>query len=416
MGIGVALREVPVKPGILATLCRLVVGFFTGLLGLSVYLDSGWEGLAPSLFFSLMLVAGARWFLLGLIGFVMPLPSRTVTWGLAMLLMLVLGFAGPTVSAAYQRSQEPNHWKEVEGSHDPVVWQREYKNKVGWPFRRPGWLSRQSEAICLDALQKNNFETIRDQARRAFVEDPKAYDDGARKAISEAWSHLQAEGLSKVKPTRLAEPRLTAAFKKVLDGLAVNPARKVQLHFDAEGSLAALPQDKQFFADLDPKYKRLSVTAVGGAFSQKSHQRRAAQVQSALQSSFDAVWPKGMLSIVEAPSPKDVPGDVNFWVHAVVHRIPGFYTNSDEGKVTSLLYKCEVQWAFRITMDGKEIGKFGFRSEPARHVSYQTRKDDPEWAAYSIIMDSAADNFARLIVGRLGLVPPEAPKNYTFIQ
>jgi len=95
---------------------------------------------------------------------------------------------------------------------------------------------------------------------------------------------------------------------------------------------------------------------------------------------------------------------------------PSFYTNSDEGKITSLLYKCEVQWLFRITIDGKEIGKFGFRSEPAKHVSYQTRKDDPEWAPYSIVMDSAADNFARLIVGRLGLVPPPAPESYIFAK
>jgi hypothetical protein len=117
-----------------------------------------------------------------------------------------------------------------------------------------------------------------------------------------------------------------------------------------------------------------------------------------------------------ADDSKEIPGDVNFWVEAKVQRIRGFYTNSEENKITSLLYKCEVIWVFRITQDGKEIGKFGFRSEPAKLVSYSTKDSDPDWAGYSIVMDSAADAFARLIIGRLGLTPPPLPQNYTFVK
>ncbi|MBX3171793.1 MAG: hypothetical protein KF760_30560 [Candidatus Eremiobacteraeota bacterium] len=405
------------KPGIFATLCRLCFGFITGLVGLQLYLESSWEGIFPvAMFFAFLLVVGGRWFLLGLLGFVMPLPPRKLTWGLAGLLMLALGCIGPTVSSAYQKSQEPVRWKAVAGSKDPVAWQIEYRNKVAEPFRRTEYLSRECEAICDKALKHSDFEVIRSQAQLAFVSNPKDYDDGARKAISEAWSRLQAEGLKRVKPTKLADPALSAAFKDVLEALAANPSRKVQLHYEAEGSLAALSQDKQFFSEIDPKYRKLPIVPVGDAFSAEAHKRRAGQVCSALQTSFNGVWPKGMMNIQVAPGDKELPGDVNFWVHATVHRIPGFYTNSDEGKITSLLYKCEVQWLFRITMDGKEIGKFGFRSEPAKHVSYRTMKNDPAWAAYSIVMDSAADNFARLIVGRLGLVPPPAPESYNFVR
>ncbi len=405
------------KPGCIATFCRLFFGFLTGLLGLQLYIESSYEGIFPTaMFFAFLLAVGARWFVLGLLGLVKPLPPRKLTWGLAGIVMLVLGFLGPTVSSAYQKSQEPVRWKAVEGSKDPARWQKEYRNKVAAPFRRADYLSRECEAICDQAKKQSNFEVIRSQAQLAFVTRPKDYDDGARKAISEAWAQLQAQGLGRVRPTKLADPALSAAFKDVLEALAANPTRKVQLHYEAEGGLAALPQDKQFFTQIDPKYRKLKIEPVGEAFSANAHKRRAGQVCAALQTSFNAVWPKGMMNILVAPGDKELPGDVNFWVHATVHRIPGFYTNSDAGKITSLLYKCEVQWLFRITMNGKEIGKFGFRSEPAKHVSYRTLKGDPNWAAYSIVMDSAADNFARLIVGRLGLVPPPAPNSYNFVR
>lgn len=419
MDIGVALGETPnaVKPGCFATLCRLLVGFVTGLLGLQLYLESSWEGIFPTaMFFALLLVVGGRWFLLGLWGLVRPLPPRKLTWALAGLGIVVLGCIGPTISTAYQKSNEPTHWKIAEASQDPTVWQMEYKNKVAPPFRRAEYLSRECEAICQRALKQNNFEVLRAQADLAFVTQPTRYDDGARKTISQCWASLQEAGLKKVKPTKLADPTLSAAFKIVLEALADNPSRKVQLHYSTQGSLGGLPQDRQFFAQIDPKYQKLPITKVGDAFSADAHQRRAGQVCSALRTSFDAVWPKGMMNILVAQNSKELAGDVNFWVQARVNRIPGFYTNSDGGKITSLLYKCEVQWLFRITMDGKEIGQFGFRSEPAKHVSYRTRKDDPDWAAYSIVMDSAADNFARLIVGRLGLVPPPAPETYTFVR
>ena len=74
------------------------------------------------------------------------------------------------------------------------------------------------------------------------------------------------------------------------------------------------------------------------------------------------------------------------------------------------------QKALAATRARKELGRFSFRSEPAKHVSYSTDPSDPKWAPYSIIMDSAADNFGRLIVGRLGLNPPPVRENYKFIR
>lgn len=404
------------KPGLLANFFRLGLGFITGLLGMALYQESSWRGFLAAAAFAFLLVLGVRWGLLGVMGFLRPLPPRKTSYGLALLAMVVLTGIGPTFSAAYQKSHEPDHWGKALAAKDPSIWQKEYRNKVGEPFRRAEYLSRECEAYCARGLATHNFEMIRQQSELAFVKNPKSYDDQARKAVSDAWAQLQAEGLKKVKPTKLADPALAQAFKAVLEALAANPSRKVQFHYEASGALDKLAGDKQFFSSIDPKFRSLPILPTGEAFSPEAHVRRAGEVRVALQTSFDAIWPKGMLELLASQQDAENEGDVNFWVKAQVRRIPGFYTNTEKGKINALLYKCEVLWTFRITLAGKELGRFSFRSEPAKHVSYSTTPSDPKWAPYSIIMDSAADNFARLIVGRLGLTPPPVPENYQFTR
>ncbi|MBS2040874.1 hypothetical protein JST97_38155 [bacterium] len=406
----------PAKPRLIVNLFRLFMGFIFSLVGIQLYIESSWEGVGVSAFFAFLLVLGLRWGLLGMLGLVRALPPRKKSYGAALVGMIGLALIGPTLSTNYQKSNEPVAWKKVESSKDPVLWQMEYANKVALPFRRKEYRSRECEATCAAALAKNNFSVLRAQAQLAFVTSPNEYDDQCRKFISESWAKLQEEGLKKVKPTKLADPQLTEAFQQVLEILAANPTRKVQLHYTAQGGLDKLPEDKAFFANLEPKYQKLPIIPTGEAFGAESHKRRAGQVSAALRNSFNAVWPEGMMEISLASDSKETPGDVNFWVEAQVRRIKGFYTNSEDNKINALLYKCEVIWQFRITQDGREIGKFGFRSEPAKHVSYSTYKDDPDWAVYSIIMDSAADAFARLIIGRLGLTPPPLPEKYTFVK
>lgn len=401
------------KPSVIASLARLVAGFIFGLTGLSLILQSGWEGIGPSLFFGILLALGGRWFALGVLGMVKPLPPRKQTYAAATVGVLVLTGLGPTLSGAYNKAIEPGCWDRVLGSKDTEIWRKGYSQKVGKPFHRAEYLSRVSEATVAEGLAEKNFYKIRYQAEAAMGKERDKYDDKARQAISAAWRQMQQEGMKNVRPTKLADPEMTGAFKQVLEALAQNPNRQVFLHFEAQGTLEKIPQDTKFFSTLDPKYRSLKVLPVGDAFSPEAHARRSGEVQVALQKSFDSIWPKGMLEVKPAPK-EPMADDVHFYVQALVHRIPGFYTNTEAGKITSLLYKCEVAWRFRVVVQGKEAGSFDFRSEPAKHVSYSTKDNDPGWAPYSIVMDSAADNFARLIVGRLGLVPPPVRESYTF--
>lgn len=401
------------KPSVLSRLIRLSFGFVLGLFGLFLYIDSSHEALIVAFFAAFLSAFGLRWFILGIVGLLRPLPARKITVGVALLSTVVLGLAGPGLSTAYHRANEPKCWEAANGAKNEKTWQEEYSRKIPVAFRRPEYLSRVSEAICADGLAEKNFFKIRFQAENAFVKEPAKYDDQARKVIGAAWRQMLDDGLKSLKPSKLADPKMTAAFQQVLKALEEKPTRRLLLHFKATGTLQKMPQDQRFFASLPPQYAKLPVLPVGDAFGAEAHARRSRDVIAAMQHSFDSVWPKGMMQMDPAPS-KPSPDDVNFWVEAKVHRIPGFYTNTEGAKITSLLYKCDVTWSFRIEVKGKEAGSFRFRSEPAKHVSYSTRKTDPKWAPYSIIMDSAADNFARLILGRLGLTPPPVRDNYSF--
>lgn len=404
------------KPGCLANGLRVSVGFVLTLMGMQLYPEQGWTGAGASFVFALFLTLGVRWLILGLLGFARPLPARKLTYGLAAALAVVLALVGVPVSKAYHRSNEPRAWAKVQGSKEPEVWQQLYVNKVGEPFRRSEWRSRQCEAYVAKALASENFAMMRLQAENAFVKYPQNYDDQARQSIREAWTALQKKGLSKIKPTKLADARMVAAFQQVLADLADNPSRKVFLHFKAQGTLANIPADQSMLANAPAQYRKLPILAVGEAFSPQSHERRRGTVRADLQKCFDSIWPPGMLAIQPTLPSDQAADDVHFWLEAQVQRIPGFYTNTKNNQIVALLYKCEVAWKFRLVSRGKELGSFNFRSEPAKSVSYSTQDSDPQWAPYSIVMDSAADNFARLIVGRMGLVPPPVRERYSFSQ
>ena len=402
------------KPGCLANGGRLAVGFILSLMGMQLYTESGWLGMGAAFVYALFLALGARWVLLGFMGFARPLPRRKLTYGIAAAMAIALALVGVPVSRSYQQSNEPRAWAKVKDSKEPEVWHQLYENKVGEPFRRPDWRSRLCEVYCAKAVATDNFVMLRNQVENVHVRNPKAYDDQARRALSAAWAEMQQKGLAKVKPTKMADLRMSGAFKQLLADLADNPTRKVYLHFKAQGTLGKIPDDARFMANVDPKFRKLPVVAVEDAFSAEAHERRRGEVSGALQKCFDSIWPKGMLSIEPGNPPDPANHDAHLFIEAQVHRIPGFYTNTENNKIVSLLYKCEVAWKFRMVSGGKELGSFSFRSEPAKHVSYSTGESDPKSAPYSIVMDSAADNFARLIVGRMGLEPPPVREHYTY--
>lgn len=401
------------KPGCLANGGRLFLSSMFLLPGIVLYFIAGWEGIPQSLFFALLFTLGLRWGVLGLMGFFKPLPPRAATYGSAIGLAVLMALAGPTVSNSYYAKKEPDAWLKVSAVPQTSVWERDYNKVIPEKFRRAEWASRYAEVRCKEALANKDFKAMRAVAVDIFSDKAKLYDEQSRKAVQTAYRELFADGLASIKPTKLANPKMVAAFKKALDAVAANPLRRLVLVVDAQGSPGPIPDDKGFMAGLQPQYAKLPILAVGDAFGPKSESRRAQTTRTAIQGSLNAVIPPD-LAEVELSQEKPGPQDVLFKIEAQVKRIPGFYVNSSDNVPDAFLYKMEAHWKFRVVVDGKPLGEFAFRSEPAKSVQYSTNPGDPQWAPYSIMMDSASDNFARLVVGSLGLTPPPEKDSYSF--
>lgn len=406
-------RPVMNKPGCLANGARLAGGSTFALPGLVLYGIASWEGVVQSFIFALVFALGLRWGVLGLMGFFKPLPPRRATYAAAVGLAAVMALAGPTLSDSYHKSQEPKAWLKVSEVDQTAVWDEHYIRQVPERYRRPEWASRFAEVECEEALQIGDFGKMREVALRVFNDDSKTYDDQVRKHVQSAYKELFARGLKSIKPTKLANPEMTAAFKKALEAIAGNPNRRLLLKVDAKGGVGPTAADKAYMSDLSPEYAKLPILAVGDAFGPPAEARRANSTRDAIQSSLNAVIPADLASI-ELATGKPSPEDVQFLIDADIRRLDGFYINSSNDVPDAFLYKMEVFWKFRVVVDGKTVGDFSFRSEPAKSVNYSTNPGDPDWAPYSIMMDSASDNFARLVVGSLGLEPPAEKTSYTF--
>ena len=53
-------------------------------------------------------------------------------------------------------------------------------------------------------------------------------------------------------------------------------------------------------------------------------------------------------------------------------------------------------------------------TDPASNVGVSRSADSPQWALYSIVMDSAYFNYGRRLTGMFGLTPPPERTSFSF--
>ena len=80
------------------------------------------------------------------------------------------------------------------------------------------------------------------------------------------------------------------------------------------------------------------------------------------------------------------------------------------------MFAIDVEWQFRILdRDGKTLYEAPAQSSKAAERVHIRRGDnDPQWAIYSIMMDSAYYNYSREVVGRFGFEPPPVKDTFTY--
>jgi hypothetical protein len=402
------------KPSKLGGFFRLFFGFPLAIMGLALFLEESHKGVGNALVFALFLVLGARWLLVGAAAFVGKSFSRKATYGPALALAAAMALAGPALSRSYLKGQEAKLWTEVTSSNSYNEWKDTYLKKIPEELRRAEYRSRFAEAACKQVRMTSDYKLLREQAQLAFQDEREKYDDKARQTISETYKALFAEGLKKLPDPKRADPKLHTAFRQMLQSLSSDPTRRVVLRYEARGVLGPQPSDRQYLASLgaNPLAKK-PVEAPGDAYTEKAHDRREANVLSVFNKAFGGAFHSYLFNL-QRDDGKPQKGDITLTVTSDLHRKEGFYTNSVDEQVVSLLYKFDIDWNFAIVDGGKPLGRFHVRSEPAKSVRFRTTEGDPGWAPYSIMLDSAADNFGRQVIAGLGFTPPPEQTNYNF--
>lgn len=402
-------------PSKLGSLLRFLIGGFLALIGAVGWIQQSCILIAVGFLFAVFCCLGLRWIVLGLLGLAGKSFPRSRTYGAALIGAVLLTLMGPSLSRSFWASEEPRYWNKVKDSHDPKVWHEDYEKAVPQAVRRAEYPSRFAEARAQKAISDKDFGQLRSIWGQLHEGQKEKYDDASRAFVTKAYDTLFQEGLAKIQSAKGADPKLQRGFAELLSDLKKNPTKAIVLDFKFEGGVGSHPADK---VALERSTEKVPILPLGDSLAAQAIERRKSQTLKDLEAAFDGVFPKGLLDLEKIPNGV-AEQHVRIAIVAKCSRLPGFYVNGKEknGKFTAtdFLYKMSVNWRCQlIGLGGKKLAEFSIDSEPAKSVRYSTRQDDPAWAPYSIILDSASDNFARLVLLKMGMPAPQPKSHYSF--
>ena len=221
------------------------------------------------------------------------------------------------------------------------------------------------------------------------------------KALAELGERIEADNAQREFPE---DPQMRAAFAAVLSRIAKSDDDLVYLDFMSDNQIPQQPAG----ASKD--------IPAGEAFSSDRDARRRSAFSTAMTESLKAAFKdERLIQVQELGAGTGRNGKAIFEVKCTTRRAPGGFTLTRNDKEAGTLFNFEVDWQFAvIDADGKVLATNRSRSNPAGSVRFSTKRDDPDWAPYSVLMDSAYYNYCREITGRLGLIPPPVKESFTF--
>jgi len=253
-----------------------------------------------------------------------------------------------------------------------------------------------------------DFEAARTAARDAFME---YYDRAKERMVG------PAAGGEREFPV---DEALRGAFATVLEDLAGAAEPTIHVAFTNTVDVTA-PEGTEAMLEMyraDPQAKAAfpagaPIIDAGDAFSDKYDARRRGTFMQAMNESFGQVFDADLLALQPLAAGEATAGKLVIEVSSEIYRQPSFYfyDKSDAAgrtQLAGLMFAIGVRWRFRLLdRDGTVLyAPEPIDSNPAGEVSVNTGLGDPDWAMYSVMMDSAYYNYARSMVGRFGLVPP----------
>jgi hypothetical protein len=364
-------------------------------------------------------------------------------FGTAFAVALLATFIGPPISDNYQKGEEKEKYdklvKQMDGEYFSAdSWKYQYESEVDQKFQRPEWKGQWMIARVNQAKRENKPTDLRNVMKE--IDDAKDVDgkveelyDEAREDASEAFKEYYDKAKAKMYEQVTGErafpvdPQLRNAFATILEDLTKSSDGNVYVSFVNAVNLAkpegndemlkqmqALPQVRARFPT-----GNAPVIPEGDAFSPAYDEARRDVFMTATRESFQQVFDNAdLFTLVPLAKGDTKDKRIVFEVSSKIIRINDFFSYDKEGVLAGFLFAIEVEWGFKIyDRSGKvlyapEVQK----SQAAQNVRVRSGEGDPDWAMYSVMMDSAYYNYAREMTGKFGLTPPPEKQFFTYTK
>lgn len=407
-----------------------------GIMGFSLFmawLFLSYQGFGVSALVSLFL-AGCVWLLVFGVAKQMKkkLPTAAhigVLAGVAILFTVL----GPSVGSSVMKSRESSLYDKLTKNESfSGLWISEYEQQIPEAYRRKDWRLQWMKARVREGKQGKNAGELRTVANECADASDKELLDEAREDAVKALTEMYEDGKKRMNSPSSGSAEfpvdnaLREAFSIVLTDLARARDSNVYVSFqntanldppkDFDKLIKEIQREPQVLADF-PK-GNAPVIDPGSAFSPAFDNKRRATFLSAMTESFGQVFDGQLLTLVPLEKGADKKGKLILEVSSNLKRENDvfLYTSSDTGvkKLVGFLMSFEVEWNFQlIDRNGKVLYKASPAISKPSDAKFDTGPGDPDWAPYSVMMDSAYYNYSREVTGRFGLVPP--PKKAYFV-
>lgn len=160
----------------------------------------------------------------------------------------------------------------------------------------------------------------------------------------------------------------------------------------------------------------------GDAFSPIYDKARRRVCLEALREAFKAVFNADLLTLQPLENGADRKGKIVIEISSLIVRQPSHYkfTNNpgtENETLIGMLFAINVEWTFKLlNRAGAEQYAAAETSNPASSVRITRGPKDPDWAAYSVMMDSAYYNYSRKVAGAFGLTPPAEKISFRYTE
>jgi hypothetical protein len=364
--------------------------------------------------------------------------GKRVGWAPALAVFLAvvvgMGWGLPRAAEAQKVKVEQEAWARLEASPKKFA---DYETYMRWTSSpRRGIAPAMAVAQVKEELTRLEGEKSGRVARlRGLIRDYQYDMKKSGETEMQAAIDLAREGLGKVYAQALADlavrveaaeaksefpedPQMRAAFAALIGQVAGSDDDRAYLVFSSENALAAMGAER--VPDVEgsaaaPSAGASAVIPPGDAFSPGREDRRRKAFKIAMSEALEKAFAEPLVRVEPLPAGAERKGKVIFQVHCATRRTPGEFTLTRNGKEVGKLFSIEVAWEFSVfDAGGKLLTRSRSRSMPAQEFRFRRSEDDPPWAAYSVMMDSAYYNYCREVTGRLGLIPVATREYFVF--